>query len=93
MTTDPTQLQERIARARSLPAEWARRRDGETTMEQTERWRKRQDEQTAAIIAAEVRKAQADAWDESAEAFDNAPELWPGMIAAPPNPYRNEEED
>ncbi len=62
-TTDTDALTERIRRARSLPAEWARRQDGETTMEQTERWQKRQDEQTAALVAEEVRKAKAEAWD------------------------------
>ncbi|WP_087484907.1 hypothetical protein [Brachybacterium massiliense] len=62
MTTDPTPLQKRIRREFSIPAEWARRRDGETTMELIERWQKRQDEQIAALIAAEVRKAQGEAW-------------------------------
>lgn len=68
--TDTDPLKERIRRARSLPAEWARRRDGETTMEQTERWQKRQDEQTATLVAVEVRKAKAEALREAAENVD-----------------------
>ena len=70
MNTDTDALTERIRRARSLPAEWARRQDGETTMEQTERWQKRQDEQTAALVAVEVRKAKAEALREAAFGID-----------------------
>lgn len=92
MTTDTTALQERIRRARSLPAEWARCRDGETAMEQAERWQKRQDEQTAALIAAEVQAAKADALREAAfHASDISkdgtggndwfPEAWAGQVA------------
>lgn len=70
MTNDTTALQERIRRARSLPADWAKLRDGETTMEQTERWQKRQDEQTAALIAAEVQAAKAETLRDAAENVD-----------------------
>lgn len=68
MTTDPTPLQERIRRARSVPAAWAKLRDGEATMEQIERHQERMDGQTTALIAAEVRSARAMAL--RAEALD-----------------------
>lgn len=60
MSADDTgALTERIRAARSVPAEWARLREGETTREQIERHRRRMDEQTAALVAEEVRKGQA----------------------------------
>lgn len=61
MTANTTALQERIRRARSVPAEWARLREGESTREQIERHQRRMDEQTVALIAAEVRAAKAEA--------------------------------
>ncbi len=67
MTTDTAALQERIRRARSVPAEWARLREGESTLEQIERHQRRMDEQTAALIAAEVRAAKAEALREMQE--------------------------
>lgn len=77
-TTDTDALTERIRRARSVPAEWARLREGESTREQIERHQRRMDEQTAALVAEEVRKAKAEALHEAAAAMEGEDEIeWP----------------
>ena len=85
MTTDTTALQKRIRRARSVPAEWARLREGESTREQIERHQRRMDEQVAALVDAEVRAAKIEAWQEGVNfALPNAETTWYPQH----NPYR-----
>lgn len=115
MTTDPTPLQESIARAlrETLTDPYGAGSDLESpgiTSEGTVRQRggeidvPHMVEDLLPLIAAEVRKAQADAWDEGqASGWDNAREesdqhggvgdMWKPHVWLAPNPHRNEQED
>lgn len=94
-TPDSNPLFERIAeaayRSLSLPAEVGMKRDYETTWAWTERMGRAQADQIAAavlpIVAVEVRKAKAEAWDDGEAS---------GLTEAAgghgwPNPYRETE--
>lgn len=42
------------------------------------------------LTADELRKIKAQVWEECARAWEWAPEILPGMIAEPPNPYEED---
>lgn len=102
MTTDPTPLQERIGRAMYARINGFR---GMWERLAPEFQQEYLDDAAAVlpIIAAEVRKAQADAWDEGqASGWDNAREesdqhggvcdMWKPHVWLTPNPYREQED-
>lgn len=46
--------------------------------------------ESVTLTADELRKIKAQVWEECATAWEEAPEIFPGMVAEPVNPYEED---